>query len=141
MVRVLIDATAIPADRGGVGRYLDGLVAALAGPAGAGAEVSVVSKPDDHAFFTGLGVRSIAGPAALERRPVRLAWEQVGLPRLAHRERVDVLHCPHYTQPVVARVPTVVTVHDATFFTHPQLHSPVKARFFRAATRDRKSVV
>ena len=29
MVRVLVDATAVPADRGGVGRYVDGLVAAL----------------------------------------------------------------------------------------------------------------
>jgi glycosyltransferase involved in cell wall biosynthesis len=51
------------------------------------------------------------------------------------RVRASVLHCPHYTQPVLARVPTVVTVHDATFFTEPRLHSPIKARFFRAATR------
>ncbi|WP_448629944.1 glycosyltransferase [Cellulomonas soli] len=34
-----------------------------------------------------------------------------------------------------AGVPVVVTVHDATFFSHPQLHSPLKARFFRAAIR------
>jgi len=135
LVRVLIDATAIPADRGGVGRYLDGLLAGLVGPGGAEAEVSVVCQPADHAYFTGLGVRSIPGPASLERRPVRLAWEQVGLPRLARRERADVLHCPHYTQPARPAVPTVVTIHDATFFTHPQLHSPVKARFFRTATR------
>ena len=135
MVRVLIDATAIPADRGGVGRYLDGLLAGLVGPGGAEAEVSVVCQPADHAYFTGLGVRSIPGPASLGRRPVRLAWEQVGLPRLARRERADVLHCPHYTQPARPAVPTVVTIHDATFFTHPQLHSPVKARFFRTATR------
>lgn len=46
-----------------------------------------------------------------------------------------MLHCPHYTQPVLVRVPTVVTVHDATFFTEPGLHSPIKVRFFRAATR------
>jgi len=37
--------------------------------------------------------------------------------------------------PLAARVPVVVTLHDATFFTHPQLHSPVKRRFFRAWTR------
>jgi glycosyltransferase involved in cell wall biosynthesis len=29
----------------------------------------------------------------------------------------------------------VATLHDATFFSHPQLHSPVKARFFRTWTR------
>ena len=34
MPRVLVDATAVPADRGAVGRYVDGLVSAL-GAAGA----------------------------------------------------------------------------------------------------------
>jgi glycosyltransferase involved in cell wall biosynthesis len=134
-LRVLIDATAIPADRGGVGRYLDGLLAGLAGPGGAGAEVSVACKPGDQAGFAALGVRTIAARAVLERRPVRLAWEQAVLPWLVSRERVDVLHCPHYTQPVLAGVPTVVTIHDATFFSDPRLHSAVKARFFRMATR------
>jgi glycosyltransferase involved in cell wall biosynthesis len=132
VVRVLIDATAIPADRGGVGRYLDGLVSGLAQIE---ADVSVVAKPNDQALFADLGVRSIAGPDALRRRPARLAWEQVGLPRLAGRERADVLHCPHYTQPWRAGRPTVVTVHDATFFTHPELHTTGKGRFFRTATR------
>jgi glycosyltransferase involved in cell wall biosynthesis len=131
-VRVLIDATAIPADRGGVGRYLDGL---LGGLAETGADVSVVSKPGDQSGFAALGVRALAGPSWLERRPLRLAWEQVGLPRLVRHERADVLHCPHYTQPALIGVPTVVTIHDATFFTHPQLHATVKARFFRRATR------
>jgi len=31
--------------------------------------------------------------------------------------------------------PVVVTVHDATFFTEPSLHSTVKGTFFRSATR------
>jgi glycosyltransferase involved in cell wall biosynthesis len=134
-LRVLIDATAIPADRGGVGRYLDGLIAGLAGPGGTGVEVSVACKPGDQAGFAALGARAIATRAVLERRPVRLAWEQAVLHRLVSRERADVLHCPHYTQPVLAGVPTVVTIHDATFFSDPRLHSPVKARFFRMATR------
>ena len=132
MVRVLIDATAIPADRGGVGRYLDGLVGGLAQIE---ADVSVVAKPDDQAFFAGLGVRSIGGPVALRRRPTRLAWEQVGLPQLARREGADVLHCPHYTQPLRAGRPTVVTIHDATFFSHPELHTSGKVHFFRRAIR------
>jgi glycosyltransferase involved in cell wall biosynthesis len=49
-----------------------------------------------------------------------------------------VLHSPHYTQPVLrgrASVGTAVTLHDATFFTDPQLHGRAKGPFFRAATR------
>ena len=40
-LRVLIDATAIPADRGGVGRYVEGLVA---GVHDAGADLAVVCQ-------------------------------------------------------------------------------------------------
>jgi len=134
LVRVLIDATAIPADRGGVGRYLDGLLAGLVGPGGAGAEVSVVCQGPTTRTSPARRAQH-SGPASLERRPVRLAWEQVGLPRLARRRRVDVLHCPHYTQPARPAVPTVVTHPRRDVLHHPQLHSPVKARFFRTATR------
>jgi glycosyltransferase involved in cell wall biosynthesis len=66
---------------------------------------------------------------------VRLAWEQAGLPLLARRAGADVLHCPHYTMPLAAGLPVVTTLHDATFFTHPEVHLPVKRRFFRAWTR------
>jgi glycosyltransferase involved in cell wall biosynthesis len=135
MVRVLVDATAVPPNRGGVGRYLDALLAALAGPAGSGADLTVVAKPRDLVTFRALGLPVLASPHSLDHRPLRLVWEQTGLPMLARRQGVHVLHSPHYTQPVLTRIPTVVTIHDATFFTHPELHSPVKARFFRAATR------
>ena len=68
-------------------------------------------------------------------RPARLLWEQTGLVSLVRSTGADVLHSPHYTMPRRSPVPVVVTLHDATFFSHPELHSQVKARFFRAATR------
>ena len=103
----------------------------------AGTDLVVVCQPRDAGSYTGaLGAeRVLAAPAWVARRLLRLIWEQVGLPRLARRVAADVLHCPHYTMPLAARVPVVVTLHDATFFTHPELHSPVKRRFFRAWTR------
>ncbi|WNB86330.1 glycosyltransferase family 1 protein [Cellulomonas sp. ATA003] len=133
-MRILLDATAIPADRGGVGRYVDELLPALTG---LGADLVVACQPRDAATMSALvpGGEVVPAPAAVGRRPVRMAWEQVGLPRLVRAVRADVLHSPHYTMPQVAGCPVVVTLHDATFFSHPELHSPVKARFFRAATR------
>jgi glycosyltransferase involved in cell wall biosynthesis len=70
-----------------------------------------------------------------ERRPTRLMWEQTRLPSVARHSGADVLHCPHYTMPLSAGLPTVVTLHDATFFSEPGLHSPAKRVFFRAQTR------
>jgi len=39
-------------------------------------------------------------------------WEQVGLPRQAARDAVDLLHCTEGTLPWWQPVPTIVTVHD-----------------------------
>jgi glycosyltransferase involved in cell wall biosynthesis len=68
-------------------------------------------------------------------RPLRIAWEQAGLPRVLARAGVDVHHGPHYTMPERAQVPVVVTVHDCTFFDHPDWHQRTKAPFFRRAIR------
>ena len=132
--RVLLDATAIPAERGGVGRYVDNLVEALDA---AGAALSVVCQKHDAEVFARLAPHSriINAAEELGSRPARLAWEQTTLPRLASRLPVDVIHSPHYTMPLAASVPVVVTLHDATFFSDRGLHLGVKGRFFRAWTR------
>jgi len=137
-VRVLIDATALPENRGGVGRYVDELLAQLPG---LGLDVHVAAQPRDEHLYAGLlgadRVHLAAGWAA--RTPPRLLWEQGGLPLLARRVHADVVHSPHYTLPLVttlaSRPRQVVTLHDATFFSHPELHLGTKARFFAAWTR------
>jgi len=68
-------------------------------------------------------------------RPLRLAWEQAALPRQLSELGVDVHHGPHYTMPHLSRLPVVVTVHDLSFFSHPEWHERTKAPFFRAAIR------
>jgi glycosyltransferase involved in cell wall biosynthesis len=131
---VLIDATAVPADRGGVGRYVDSLVAALDV---AGTRLTVVCQPRDAELYHELAPRSRIVPAteSVSTRTARLTWEQTTLPWLARRLGVDVVHSPHYTAPLAVPAASVVTLHDATFFTDAVLHSSVKARFFRAWTR------
>jgi glycosyltransferase involved in cell wall biosynthesis len=81
------------------------------------------------------GARIVAAPPAIAHRPARLAWEQSGLPLVAQQVAADVIHAPHYSMPLRPGVPTVVTVHDLTFFTEPDAHSPLAATFFKAAIR------
>ncbi len=132
--RVLVDATAVPADRGGVGRYVDGLVSALSE---AGADLSLTCQRSDAERYSRMApnAKVVAGPAAISHRPARLAWEQTGLPLVAQQVGAQVVHSPHYTMPLRAGRPVVVTIHDATFFTEPEMHSSVKGTFFRSATR------
>lgn len=132
--RVLLDASAIPSERGGVGRYVECLAAALDAQ---GTALSIVCQTADAQQFSVLAPRSRIIPIAgeLSNRPARLTWEQTTLPRLARRLPVDVIHSPHYTMPMAAGLPVVVTLHDATFFSDRKLHLGVKGRFFRGWTR------
>lgn len=130
-MRVLVDATAIPADHGGVGRYVEALLSSLAGE---GVDLVVACQARDADDFATIPSAEVV-PVRLGGRTARLAWEQVRLPALVRSTGVQVLHSPHYTMPVKAPVPVVVTLHDATFFSHPDLHSRLKRVFFRSAIR------
>jgi len=132
--RVLLDATGVPSDRGGVGRYVDGLVSALSA---AGQDLVVVCQRSDAERFTRSAgdAEILPGPAAISHRPARLAWEQTGLPLIATQVGAELIHSPYYTMPLHAPVPVVVTVHDVTFFSEPDLHSAVRTGFYRSATR------
>lgn len=130
---VLLDATAVPEELGGVGRYLEDLVPELARRVA----LVIVAQHDAVGFWSSLApsAKVVPAPRAVSGRAARLIWEQTGLPRIARRERCDVLHSPHYTMPLRSPVPVVVTLHDATFFSDPHLHSRLKVAFFRAFTR------
>jgi glycosyltransferase involved in cell wall biosynthesis len=60
-----------------------------------------------------------------------MLWEQLGLARLARKLDRTVIHTIHYTFPLLTRMRRVVSVHDLTFFTMPQVHTRIKAPFFR----------
>jgi glycosyltransferase involved in cell wall biosynthesis len=137
MLRVLVDATALPVNRGGVGRYVDEIVGRLPG---LGVDAHVAAQPRDRdAYAAQLGADHVHDTPGWAGHPApRLGWEQTGLPLLVRRVRPDVLFCPHYTLPLASSLGStpklVVTLHDATFFSDPKLHLGVKARFFRQWT-------
>ncbi len=54
---------------------------------------------------------------------------------MAQQVDADVIHSPHESMPLRPNKPVVVTVHDLTFFTEPDAHSPVTATFYKAAIR------
>lgn len=112
-MKVAVDVTAIPAQVTGAGVYVLEVLEALR--ARADVEVVEVRRP------------------GLTARPVRLAWEQVVAP-FVERD-ADVWHGPHYTMPLLRRGPVVVTVHDLTFFDHPEWHEAKKVGFFRRMIR------
>lgn len=47
-------------------------------------------------------------------------WRQWGLARAIRRDPPDLLFCPFYSAPLLSKSPTVVTVHDVSFASHPE---------------------
>jgi glycosyltransferase involved in cell wall biosynthesis len=138
LVRVLIDASAVPRFRGGVGRYVDELIAHLPG---VGVDLTVVcQRRDAELYAASVGSKNIILVPSWASSPTpRLVWEQVGLPRVIRSTNPDIVHSPHYTMPLAngwrRSAKQVVTLHDATFFSDPDVHLAVKARFFTQWTR------
>jgi len=132
--RVLIDATAVPADRGGLGRYIEGLVPALDR---AGGDIAVACQRADADRLARIApnARILSAPTTVAHRAERLAWEQTGLPRLAEEISADLLHCPQYSMPYETSVPVVVTIHDATMFSDLDVYGTERGDFIRSATR------
>lgn len=131
---VLLDCTAIPAHRGGVGRYVEGL---LRGFEPSQVRLTLAAQARDRDALAELvpwaHIHSL--PPRFTSRPLRIAWEQFSLPGLARRLGADLIHSPHYTFPMLWRGGRVVTIHDATFFSDPGSHRPLKRMFFRTWTR------
>ncbi|MFA0851124.1 glycosyltransferase family 4 protein [Curtobacterium sp. WHRI 8282] len=141
---VLVDGTAVPRELGGVGRYVEGVVSHLTDPA---LDVHLVVRPVHAEHFRAVAPHATVhtAPAWTDSVPLRFLWEQTGLPALGRRIGARVLHSPHYTFPFGWRGGSVVTLHDATFFSNPEWHSRLKRTFFtwwsRRSLRSRPVVI
>lgn len=132
-MRVLLDASAIPAKPVGAGVYVLNLASALDGADAL--DLHLLTRRDDGGRWAALAPSATVHAVVPTSRPARLVWEQRRGPRLARELELDVWHGPHYTLPTRIAVPTVATVHDLTFFDHPQWHERLKVPYFRAAIR------
>jgi glycosyltransferase involved in cell wall biosynthesis len=128
-MRIGIDATALPLQLFGAGNYIVNLTQALLRLDKAN-EYVVFAKPDHAVLFAGLNAQLVSVP--LVNRIHRIIWEQSWLPVLTRTHRLDVLHSPHYTMPLLKACPTLVTCHDMSFYLYPQTHLLYKKVFFRA---------
>jgi glycosyltransferase involved in cell wall biosynthesis len=132
-VRLLLDVSAVPARPVGAGVYTVELVRELA--ARDVTDLHLVTRQADTVRWSDLAPKATLHPEVPEPRPRRLLWEQTGAPRLATRVGADLWHGPHYTLPLRIGIPSVVTVHDLTFFEHPEWHERSKVAFFRKMIR------
>jgi glycosyltransferase involved in cell wall biosynthesis len=114
-MRIGIDARELCGKATGAGRYLGGLLEQWNAAADGDREF-ILYAPDTFRL-----------PLDPQRFAIRLIpgkpgtwWEQVHLPAHAAADHLDVFFAPAYSAPLRLRVPTVVAIHDVSFFAHPE---------------------
>ena len=112
-IRIGLDAHMVGAHETGNETYVLGLIGGLAGTAG---EFKMTVY---HA-----GVMPATPGAILRRLASANSWIRLGLelPVRSWRDDLDVLHTS-YVAPIWSKAPTVVTVHDISFASHPEWFS------------------
>jgi glycosyltransferase involved in cell wall biosynthesis len=112
----------IPGGVGGTESYLRNLLRGLERLA-VDDEVVLYTNVENHDSFVFANprFRKVRCPVRAVSRPRRLLWEQVALPWQARRDRIDVLHSPGYTAPLVdLGCASVVTIHDLNYHFFPE---------------------
>jgi glycosyltransferase involved in cell wall biosynthesis len=167
-MRVLVDCTQITRQKAGVGVYALNLVTELLkaqGPrdeskssvlssndnprdACEPLEIWLLTQDDDPDFYLeGNCFHMIRVPARIFRiLPLRLLLEQLYIPWLTRKLKIDVLHSLHYAFPLVrTKARKIVTVHDLTSFLMPQVHIKTKCLYYnfflRAGSRRADAVI
>jgi glycosyltransferase involved in cell wall biosynthesis len=117
---------------GGLGRYVSELLHHL------------TTLPTDHQwyFFVPVGTTIDSLPANCQLIETDIPWygwrEQVQLPRLLNKYRLDLMHFPHFNIPLLYNRPFVVTIHDLILLTQPDSAKattlgPLRYQFKRCA--------
>lgn len=129
-MKVALDVSAAPAQLAGAGRYIAELAARL--PA-SGITTTLVCRRDDASRWATTSPQATLAAVVPTARGARLLYEATRLGTSDVARQAEVWHGPHYTMPRRRVTPTVVTIHDLTYFTNPEWHERSKAMFFRRA--------
>jgi glycosyltransferase involved in cell wall biosynthesis len=117
-LRIAVDGRELMGRPTGVGRYLLEILRAWAEDPGMRHDVTVILPASPPPHLAALGPR-IAWRVEPTTKPGTW-WEQMRLPRVLARLDPDVLFAPGYTAPLQHVCPTVVTIHDVSFWAHPE---------------------
>ena len=147
-MKILVDATGVARQKAGVGVYARNLIDKLT-DVNRDSEFVVVAQDDDPELdFSGRpSVTMIRVPAKFFRKlPLRFLLEQFYLPCLLWWRGIEVVHSLHYAFPYVTfGTRRVVTIHDMTFFSMPEVHERIKVLYFRffirAAVRSAEAII
>jgi glycosyltransferase involved in cell wall biosynthesis len=134
-LKIGLDASSLPANVAGAGKYVCGLIQGLA-QIDVRNEYMIFVKAGTQNFFDALPDNFQAFQLPNFSRPSRLLWQHIAAGSAGRQCRLDIWHGLHYSLPHFhGAMRTVSTFHDVAFFLHPQLYPPVKRLYFQQTIR------
>lgn len=131
-VRIAINTLGPSKIKAGIGNYVVNLVKELS-KLDIKNEYVILANSDNAEFFTtnNPNFKTITLPNYTRTKFLRILWEQFKLPKLLRQMGIDILHSPGFIAPLRMTAKSVVTIHDMTFFSHPQYHTKFKRFYFK----------
>ena len=83
-------------------------------------ELQIIDQENEYFIFVNEGpdnqvIQESSNFKIIEFGGAYPIWEQIKLPRMAKKYKLDILHCTSNTAPVFCPVPLVVTIHDIIY--------------------------
>jgi glycosyltransferase involved in cell wall biosynthesis len=117
----------VPGETGGMEVYARELILALASAA---PELEMTAFINREAADSGLrlgdGIQTVVVPVRARNRVEWVRGEQLHLPRLARRQRIDLMHSLASTAPVSGAFARVTTIHDLIYRRFPEGHFGIR---------------
>lgn len=127
MKKVLLDGRMLRYDQAGIGRYIWKLQEAIAEADKTSLDVQMlVDRRSRSCGEPSLPIRRVIAPVRSRIQSLMLWPELRGM---------DLVHFPDHGVPAGITKPTVVTVHDVSFLSHPETHSPESQRHYAEAVQ------
>ena len=134
-MKIGINTLALPKKKTGGGKYISGLVRYLDSMDTGETRFVIFVNKDNKSEFKECRNKNFlfydCGFIA-RIRPLRIAWEQLVLPFVVAKEKVDILHSPGFVAPLFLpkRCKSFLTIFDMTFFLFPEKHILWKRMYF-----------
>lgn len=138
-LRIGVDGRELLGDRTGVGRYLGELLRRWVARPDSDLRRFILFTPEELPLRFPDAVQVRVGG-----RGRGTWWEQTWLRRAVHSDRPDVFFAPAYTAPLGIDVPLALTIHDVSFFAHPEwfrLREGMRRRLLTRRAAERARVV
>ncbi len=122
----------LPGQVGGTEIYTRSLLAAMAEVSDRHRLILFTNRENHDTFDDTPVVQRVRCPVSAASRPRRILWEQLVLPWQILHQGADAILSPGFTTPICCGRPTVVTVHDLIWRSHPD-NFPRSYRLFLEA--------